>query len=65
MARVSRLQTWFVVGMEQGRSKIIQENPIGNGLDAFRATFEATCQDRGILSTSSALRLLTEEGRRS
>ncbi|KAL2255999.1 hypothetical protein VTK26DRAFT_2372 [Humicola hyalothermophila] len=37
------------------RLKIIKDNPIGNGLDAFRASFNTVCADRRIPSTPDAL----------
>ena len=36
---------------DQPRSKIIKDNPIGNGLDAFRALFNTVCADRTISRT--------------
>ncbi|KAK4133632.1 hypothetical protein BT67DRAFT_382143 [Trichocladium antarcticum] len=33
---------------DQPRSEIIKGNPIGKGLDTFRASFSAVCADRGI-----------------
>ncbi|WPJ63262.1 hypothetical protein SMAC4_13633 [Sordaria macrospora] len=30
------------------QQQIIQDHPIGTGLDAFRASFESVCKDRGI-----------------
>ncbi|KAJ4307335.1 hypothetical protein N0V88_000718 [Collariella sp. IMI 366227] len=32
---------------DQPRSEIIKDNPIGNGLDAFRTSFNTVCADRG------------------
>ncbi|KAH8743581.1 hypothetical protein F5883DRAFT_40734 [Diaporthe sp. PMI_573] len=40
---------------DQPRSKIIEDNPIGNGLDAFRASFNTACADREIPCTLDAL----------
>ncbi|WPJ57184.1 hypothetical protein SMAC4_09394 [Sordaria macrospora] len=34
--------------MDQHQSDVIREHPIGTGLDAFRASFELVCKDRGI-----------------
>ncbi|KAK1773038.1 hypothetical protein QBC45DRAFT_340789 [Copromyces sp. CBS 386.78] len=33
---------------DRPQSEIIREHPIGTGLDAFRASFESVCKDRGI-----------------
>ncbi|KAK3933951.1 hypothetical protein QBC46DRAFT_400887, partial [Diplogelasinospora grovesii] len=40
---------------EQSRSKIVEENPIGNGLDAFRASFNTLCTGSDIPCTLDAL----------
>ncbi|EJT69172.1 hypothetical protein GGTG_13281 [Gaeumannomyces tritici R3-111a-1] len=40
---------------DQPRSKIIEDNPIGNGLDSFCASFDTVCADRGIPCTLDAL----------
>ncbi|KAH7635593.1 hypothetical protein B0T09DRAFT_298280 [Sordaria sp. MPI-SDFR-AT-0083] len=41
------------------QQQIIQDHPIGTGLDAFRASFESVCKDRGIsCPTPDALRQL-------
>ncbi|KAH8748471.1 hypothetical protein F5883DRAFT_473975 [Diaporthe sp. PMI_573] len=37
------------------RSKIIEENPIGNGLEAFRALYKSVCKDKRIPCTPDAL----------
>ncbi|KAK6859033.1 hypothetical protein PG995_004886 [Apiospora arundinis] len=37
------------------RSKIIAENPIGTGLDNFRATFERVCESKGISRSPESL----------
>ncbi|PNH43637.1 hypothetical protein VD0004_g3862 [Verticillium dahliae] len=34
--------------VDQHRPKIIEENPIKNGLDSFRASFKAICTSQGI-----------------
>lgn len=47
---------------DQSRSKIIEDNPIGKGLDAFRASFDAVCEDREIPCTPDALGQLDQEG---
>ncbi|KAK4132071.1 hypothetical protein BT67DRAFT_451324 [Trichocladium antarcticum] len=46
---------------DQPRSKIIKDNPIGKGLDTFRALFNAVCADRGIPCTLDALVQLDQE----
>ncbi|KAM3503168.1 hypothetical protein MY10362_004379 [Beauveria mimosiformis] len=44
--------------------KIIEENPIGHGLDIFRASFTTTCEVKGISCTPDALEQLGQEGKR-
>ncbi|WPJ64576.1 hypothetical protein SMAC4_13827 [Sordaria macrospora] len=45
------------------QQQIIQDHPIGTGLDAFRASFESVCKDRGIsYPTPDALRQLDKKG---
>lgn len=44
---------------------IIKDHPIGNGLDAFRASFNTVCADKGIPCTLDALDQLDLEGRTS
>ncbi|KAJ4403524.1 hypothetical protein N0V85_005078 [Neurospora sp. IMI 360204] len=49
---------------DRPQSEIIREYPIGTGLDAFRASFESVCKDRGIsCPTPDALRQLGKKGR--
>ncbi|KAH7636131.1 hypothetical protein B0T09DRAFT_33389 [Sordaria sp. MPI-SDFR-AT-0083] len=44
------------------QQQIIQDHPIGTGLDAFRASFESVCKDRGIsYPTPDALRQLDKK----
>ncbi|KAH6869569.1 hypothetical protein B0T10DRAFT_418334 [Thelonectria olida] len=45
----------------QPQSKIIEDNPIGNGLDAFRASFNSICKGAGISCTPDALDQLGQE----
>ncbi|KAK7229627.1 hypothetical protein V2G26_001797 [Clonostachys chloroleuca] len=45
----------------QGHSKMIEDNPIGNGLDTFRALFDSICEERGISRSQSALDQLDQE----
>ncbi|KAH8746941.1 serine/threonine-protein kinase Sgk2 [Diaporthe sp. PMI_573] len=40
---------------DQPRSKVIKDNPIGKGLDAFRASFNSTCQVQSIPSSPDSL----------
>jgi hypothetical protein len=47
---------------DQLRSKTIEENPIGKGLNAFRASFNTVCADRAIPRTLDALSKLDQEG---
>jgi hypothetical protein len=44
------------------RSKIIEENPIGKGLDTFRSLFKSICEGANIACTSSALGQFGREG---
>jgi len=46
---------------DQPRSKIIKDNPIRKGLDAFRASFNLICKDRRISRTSDALEQLAHQ----
>ncbi|KAA8628254.1 hypothetical protein SMACR_09394, partial [Sordaria macrospora] len=46
------------------QQQIIQDHPIGTGLDAFRASFESVCKDRGISCPApDALSQLGPQGR--
>ena len=45
------------------RSNIVEENPIGKGLDAFRAWFNSVCEGRSISSSPDALGRLGQEGK--
>jgi hypothetical protein len=47
---------------DQLQSKIIKDNPIGKGLDAFRASFNLICEDRRISRTLDALEQLAPKG---
>ncbi len=47
---------------DQPRSEIIKDNPIGNGLDAFRTSFNTLCTHREIPCTLDALGQLDLEG---
>lgn len=47
---------------DQPRSKLIEKNPIGNGLDAFRASFNSTCERSSVSCGPDALEQLTLEG---
>ncbi|KAH6618336.1 hypothetical protein B0J18DRAFT_437113 [Chaetomium sp. MPI-SDFR-AT-0129] len=48
---------------DQPRLEIIKDNPIKNGLDAFRASFNTVCTDRGIPYTLDALGQLDFDSR--
>ncbi|TWU73405.1 hypothetical protein ED733_003499 [Metarhizium rileyi] len=39
----------------QNRSDVIEANPIGNGLDAFRSSFHSICDSRDLLRSPGAL----------
>ncbi|KAF5122362.1 hypothetical protein E5D57_012839 [Metarhizium anisopliae] len=47
---------------DQSRLELINENPIQNGLDAFRALFTSICTSRNLPSTIDTLRQLGAEG---
>jgi hypothetical protein len=49
---------------DQLHSKIIEENPIGKGLDAFRASFDTICEGVGISRTPDVLERLGQEGKK-
>ena len=49
---------------DQPRSEIIKDNPIGNGLEAFRTSFNTLCTDREIPCTLDALSQFDFEGSR-
>lgn len=44
--------------MTDQEGKIIEDNPIGTGLDAFRASFRSVCQDANVRPTRDALNQL-------
>ncbi|EFY93980.1 Protein kinase-like protein [Metarhizium robertsii ARSEF 23] len=49
----------------QRSSKVIRDNPIGNGLDDFRASFNSICQGASISCTPDALERLGQEDLRT
>ena len=44
------------------QSKVIEDNPIGNGLDAFRGSFDSICEGAGIPCSPDALDKLGQDG---
>ncbi|KAF2963735.1 hypothetical protein GQX73_g9848 [Xylaria multiplex] len=40
---------------DQSQSKIIEDNPIGDGLDTLRTSFSLTCEDKGLSYLSDSL----------
>lgn len=46
----------------ESQSKVIEDNPIGNGLDAFCASFNSICEGAGISCCPDALDELDQEG---
>lgn len=44
------------------QSKVIEDNPIGNGLDVFRAPFGSICEGAGVSCCADALEELDQEG---
>jgi len=47
---------------DKSRSTIIEENPIGKGLNVFRSSFNSVCEDRSISCTPDALGQLGHDG---
>jgi len=55
---------WRLVTMtDQAQSEILENNPIGKGLDAFRTSFNSICEDRSISCTPDAVGQLGQEGK--
>lgn len=50
--------------MDQRSLDFIKDNPIGNGLDDFHASFKEICEGRSVSFTPDALQLLGQEGLR-
>ena len=50
---------------DQAQSEILENNPIGKGLDAFRTSFNSICEDRSISCTPDAVGQLGQEGKTS
>lgn len=46
---------------DQAQSEILENNPIGKGLDAFRTSFNSICEDTSISCTPDTLGQLTQE----
>lgn len=51
--------------MDHFRPQVIQDNPIGAGLDTFRDSFNATCQRLGISPSTEILSELEERGNKN
>ncbi|KAF4502795.1 hypothetical protein FAGAP_951 [Fusarium agapanthi] len=49
----------------ESQSKIIEENPIGNDLDTFRASFGSICKGAGFSAASDALKELEQQDLRN
>ncbi|PGG98196.1 hypothetical protein AJ80_09574 [Polytolypa hystricis UAMH7299] len=47
--------------VDQSRPKLIKDNPIGRGLDVFRASFRSTCEDASVSCTPDALEQLGQD----
>lgn len=47
---------------DQSRSRLILENPIGDGLNGFRATFTSICEGADLRSPDEAVDRLKREG---
>lgn len=48
--------------MTDAQLKIIESNPIGEGLNTFRASFNSICDNAGVSRTPDALGQLDQEG---
>ena len=53
----------LVTMTDQAQSEILENNPIGKGLDAFRTSFNSICEDRSISCTPDAVGQLGQEGK--
>ncbi|KAM0265356.1 hypothetical protein ACHAQJ_000197 [Trichoderma viride] len=49
--------------MDEAKLRIIEDNPIGNRLDAFRAQFASLCDSQGIVCSPDALDQLEQDHR--
>lgn len=49
---------------DRSQPEIIKDNPIGNGLDTFRASFNLVCDGASISCTVDALDQLGQEGKK-
>ena len=47
---------------EQTRSNVIKSYPLGNGLDAFRASFHRICDENNLLPSPNAVERFSREG---
>ncbi|KAK0722221.1 serine/threonine-protein kinase Sgk2 [Lasiosphaeria miniovina] len=50
---------------QQSRLKVINDNPIGKGLDAFRTSFTSICEGAAVSCTADALEQLDQETSRT
>ncbi|KAK0718106.1 hypothetical protein B0T26DRAFT_741181 [Lasiosphaeria miniovina] len=50
---------------QQSRLKIINDNPIGKGLDAFRTSFTSICEGAAVSCTPDALEQLGQKGKKN
>jgi hypothetical protein len=63
LLNLSKLLHIPTIAMVDQRSlKAIKHNPIGKGLDGFRASFNVMCEGASIFCSPDALELLTQEG---
>ena len=62
ISRILQSQMELVTMTDQAQSEILENNPIGKGLDAFRTSFNSICEDRTISCTPDALGQLAQEG---
>ena len=53
----------LVTMTDQAQLEILENNPIGKGLDAFRTSFNSVCEARSTSCTPDALGQLGQEGK--
>ncbi len=61
-SNITTVATGLVAVMNEAQSQIIRDNPIGKGLDAFRALFCSTCESKRVSCSPDAVDQFDEEG---
>lgn len=59
---LSSFESFLSPMADQQRSTVIEENPIDEGLDVFRASFSSICENKSILCSPDAVGQLDQEG---